>query len=291
MSENPGPGADDIMARAASILKACPQWYHSIELAPGVYSIDQKSNRYWEDKLVEIRVPDLCGKTVLDIGAYDGFFSFAAERRGADRVVALDHYVWSTDMAGYMEDWRESKRTGAPLPAPHESRHWKPEELPGRRPFDAARGILGSRVEPIVGDFMTVDPARIGQFDVVFFMGVLYHLEDPLAGLRRVARFVAPGGLVIVETEAVEVPGHEDRAWCEFILGQEMNNDPTNWWYPNATALEGLCRAAGFREVTPITRRPALSMLDRLGAAFSLLLNGPDSVGLRRYRAVTHARV
>ncbi len=136
----------------------------------------------------------------------DGFFSFAAERLGAAKVTALDHYVWSTDMAEYIKEWEESKRTGALLPSPHESRYWRPDELPGRRPFDAAHAILGRRVEPVVGDFMTMDLATLGQFDVVLFLGVLYHMEDPLRALRHVVEMTAHGGSVVIETAAEEIP-------------------------------------------------------------------------------------
>ena len=81
--------------------------------------------------------------------------------------------------------------------APHETRHWSPDELPGRRGFDLARAALGSRVEEdrFVGDFLTMDLDRLGQFDVVLFTGVLYHMEEshaiapaggPIDGSRRV---------------------------------------------------------------------------------------------------------
>ena len=68
------------------------------------------------------------------------------------RQFQLEHLPWSADYF---------LQTGITIPPPHESRHWRPEELPGRRPFDAARSILGSRVEPVVGDFMTMDLAGL----------------------------------------------------------------------------------------------------------------------------------
>src|SRR6266568_9564153 len=52
-------------------------------------------HRRFRRRLRLLRIPaDLTGKTVLDIGAYDGFFSFEAERRGAARVVAADKFCW-----------------------------------------------------------------------------------------------------------------------------------------------------------------------------------------------------
>src|SRR6478735_4629860 len=93
--------------RAEEILRACPEWFHSIELAPGIVTPGRTSIENLEHQLHSLQLPELHGKTVLDIGAYDGFFSFAVERLGAARVIALDHYVWSTDMVEYMKDWRE----------------------------------------------------------------------------------------------------------------------------------------------------------------------------------------
>jgi len=282
--------------RAEEVIKSHPEWYHSIELSPGVVTPGRAPFEAWERELRNLRLPDLHGKSVLDIGAYDGFFSFAAERLGASRVVSLDHYVWSADMTAYMKDWRESRRTGAPIPPPHETRHWRPEELPGRRPFDAARALLGSRVEPVVGDFMTMDLAPLGQFDVVLLLGVLYHLEEPLQGMRRVASLTAPGGVAVIETEAVEIMGLPDMAFCEFFPGAELNNDASNWWAPNGKALEGLCRAAGFREVSLLQDPPLKARMHAAARHWIGLVAGrnnhPGANSLLprlRYRAIAHA--
>ena len=82
---------DTAIERAEAVLKDCPEWYHTIELAPGVFTPGRAPIEYYEASLRALRLPDSHGKSVLDIGAYDGFFSFAAERLGAARVVALDH--------------------------------------------------------------------------------------------------------------------------------------------------------------------------------------------------------
>jgi tRNA (mo5U34)-methyltransferase len=286
---------------AKAVLRACPEWYHSIRLAPGIVTPGRRSIEDFEASLRSLQLPDLRGKSVLDIGAYDGFFSFSVEGLGVARVVALDHYVWSVDMVEYMKDWRESKRSGAPIPAPHDSRHWHPHELPGRRPFDSARALLGSKVEPVVGDFMTMDLTELGKFDVVLFLGVLYHMEEPLRAMRRVASVTAPHGLAVIETEAMEIPGLEDRPFCEFFPGQELNNDPTNWWAPNAKAIEGFCKAAGFREAIILSERPKTPRYERAKKLGSFLSGTSiaKNVGIGkfadlsslRYRAYAHARL
>ena len=152
---------------------------------------------------------------------------------------------------------------------------------------------------------MVDDLSALGQFDVVLFLGVLYHMEEPLRAMKQVASFVAPGGMAVVETEAVEIPGLENVAVCEFFPGRELNNDPTNWWSPNSKALEGLCSAAGlprFSMVIEPPRTPWRRLHKRLAAAVKHLLKGtrvPANMGMGasgkgelprlRYRAIAHA--
>ncbi len=280
------------MASLDELLAEHPEWYHSIELAPGIATPGRAPLAHWEGVFRQLRLPPLEGRSVLDIGAFDGFFSFACERAGASRVVALDHYVWSTDLPGYMKAYREARAARTFLPAPHESPFWNPEELPGRRPFDAARRWLESRVEPVVGDFMTLDAKSLGSFDVVLLLGVLYHLTDPVGAVSRAFELTRPGGLCVIETEAMEIPWSGSRPLFEFFPGDELMGDTSNWWAPNRAALLGLCRAAGFEEVEALPPiRPYQEPLRRVlgalrrGAARTRLLPLP-----LRYRLAVHAR-
>jgi tRNA (mo5U34)-methyltransferase len=236
-----------LLQRVASV----PFWWHSIDLGHGVVTPGAKSAEHLEAELESFRFPDLDAKSFLDIGAWDGFYSFEAERRGARPVVAQDHYVWS---------W-------SPRP------DLRPQDLPDKkRGFEVAHEALSSNVRVQVGDFMTMDLAALGEYDVVLFAGVLYHLQSPLDALRRLALVTAE--LAIIETAAVAVGGFEDNALCEFYESDELGGDPTNWWAPTAAALRGLCRAAGFRDVT--TFDPAERSTSR--------------GQLERYRLVAHAR-
>jgi tRNA (mo5U34)-methyltransferase len=276
-------------------LQSCPEWFHSIELAPGVVTPGRVSADWIASEWRSLGLTDLRGCSVLDIGAYDGAFSFAAERAGATRVVALDHYVWMADMVGYMADWRASKAAGGtPLPPPHTSGHWHPNTLPGKQPFDLAHRALGSRVETVVGDFMTMDLTPLGTFDVVLFFGVLYHLRDPLGALDRLAILTAPGRRAFIATQAAEIPGAESQAHWECFPGQDLNNDPTNWWAPNATALVGCLHAVGFREVTVLDQVPRRGRRLNLQLARHYLL---ETLGQRlmsppvsRYRLLVEAK-
>ena len=270
-------------------------WYHSIDLGEGVVTKGQSTNRIPAEHF-----PDVAGKTVLDIGAWDGLHSFAAERRGAARVVALDHYAWCLDWAARDAYWRECEAKGELPDHTRDTRDfWLPDEMPGRTGFDFAHAALASNVEPVVGDFMTVDPAEVGTFDVVQFLGVLYHIQEPLTALQRVRALTA--GVAVVETEAIHIPGLDGESLTAFYPGAELNADFGNWYAPTAAALVGMCRAAGFSRVevksslpeSPPPPAPAVPPLQaRVKAA--LATDGwprPEPVAppVLRYRAVVHA--
>lgn len=251
-----------------------PFWWHSIELPGGLVTPGANELEDLRREWAALRLQELEGTSVLDIGAWDGFFSFEAERRGARRVVALDHYVWALDLEAQQRYWTECRdRDVAPEPYHEVQGLWQPRKLPGKRGFDVARRALGSGVEPVVGDFMEIDLQRLGEFDVVFFLGVLYHLEDPIRALRRLAEVT--GGLAVISTQAVFCPSLEDRAIWESYPGAELNHDVSNWWAPNLRALHDLCRSVGFCDVDTVVGPPAPVLASE----------GP----LQRYRATVHA--
>jgi tRNA (mo5U34)-methyltransferase len=260
-------GRQRLEARVASV----PVWFHAIDLGQGVVT---PGVRAWD--LESLGVADgVEGRSVLDIGAWDGFFSFEAERHGAARVVALDHYVWSLDLEGWERHNVERRSQGLEaMPAHEVPGLWQPQELPGRRGFDLAHEVLGSTVEPVVGDFMEVDLDRLGTFDIVFYLGVLYHMENPLQALRRLRRVT--GDLAVVETEAMRLPGAGDRAVFEFFPSTELAADPSNWWSPSPAGFEAICRAAGFSSVSIIASTEGNQP--------------PDEDGLSRFRLVAHLR-
>ena len=243
----------DLQARVDAL-----RWYHTIDLGSGVVTrgVDDTPA-----KLTKIDLPaDLSGKTVLDIGAWDGFFSFEAERRGAARVVAADYYSWHGTGWG----------TGQ-----------------GKAGFELARTTLGSRVQDVDVDVMDLSPKSVGGlFDVVLFLGVLYHLRDPLRALERVASVTAD--MLILET-VVDMLG-VTRPAAAFYPDRELNNDPTNWWGPNPAAVEGMLRAAGFSQVTQVTPTPSGPY--RAARALWHRLKGKNAFAsaLRQDRVVFHAR-
>ena len=210
----------------ADEIAALGPWFHNLHLpdgtqtAPGHFLGDFPSFK-WRD--LQAHLPeDLSGWTALDIGCNAGFYSFELARRGA-RVTGIDH-------------------------DPHYLRqaHW------------AARQFgLEDRVR--FRHMQVYDLGRSGEsYDLVLFMGVLYHLRYPLLGRRLMVFqtltmpgeevYDAPADLAIDEREPLLAPGWPKMAFLEHRLA----NDPTNWWAPNHACVEALLRSAGME----VTGRP-----------------------------------
>ena len=258
-----------------AMAEAVPCWLHTINLGQGVVTRGLDSEEGMRGRLKSLQLPELRGKSVLDINTLDGFYAFEAERRGASRVVAIDHYLWAMDLEAHMKYWLECKEQGT-VPRPyHTMPYYKPNELPGKIGFDTAHKALGSKVDVHVADFMELDLERLGMFDVVLYLGSLYHMENPLEALRRVSKVTQE--VAIIETEAVEFEAYGNQAFCEFFESNELNGDVSNWWAPNAKALTGLCRAAGFKRV------------DFVRDSQTAPRTSEESPGVIRYRAIVHA--
>ena len=132
------------------------KWFHSIDLGNGIVTPGTDNST---DKLKTIKLPeDLSSKSVLDIGAWDGFFSFETERRGASRVVALDSFSWNGP------GWGTKKG------------------------FELARRIFNSKVEDKEIEVLDISPETVGTFDVVLFLGVFYHFRHPLLALEKISK-------------------------------------------------------------------------------------------------------
>src|SRR3712207_740178 len=207
---------------------AALEWYHTIELAPGVETPG------WHDLrpvVKEVPFPQsLAGKRCLDVGTFDGFWAFEMERRGAAEVVAVDildpqRWDWpAASDAAVVAEIGEAKAAG--------------------RGFEIARRALGSSVERLERSVYDLDPGDVGRFDVVFVGSLLVHLRDPVRALERV-RAVCDGTLVAVDgidlllslllpRRPVATLDGEGRPW---------------WWTVNQAGLRRLVEAAGFEVV------------------------------------------
>lgn len=236
-----GPAVRNLEALRAEVEQL--KWWHPIDLGGGLVTpgIDVTPGR-----LIEIRMPeDLSGLTVLDIGAWDGFFSFEAERRGARRVLATDSYSW--DGGG----WGTKKA------------------------FELARRALGSRVEDKSIDVLDLSPETVGVFDVVLFLGVLYHMRHPLLALERVASVTTRQLIMQTQVDMLAVP----RPAMAFYPGNELGGDPTNWFGPNPAAVRAMLETVGFRKIEILSKSfPDEVSLDTLKTI------GPNHITLHAWK-------
>jgi tRNA (mo5U34)-methyltransferase len=185
-------------------------WYHSMELPDGRVIPGFQSLEVLRKRLAQFPVPgDLRGKRALDIGAWDGWFSFELERRGA-QVMAVD-------------------------------------STPFER-FRIARDLLASQAEYRIDDVCRLSPAKIGTFDIVMFLGVLYHLKHPLLALEKVCELSTD--MVCVESfVSGDSADPAAKPSMEFYETTELCGQFDNWVGPNTACLLAMCRTAGFARV------------------------------------------
>ena len=229
------------------------KWFHRIDLGCGIVTAGDDNS---PDKLNQLRFPDdLTGKTFLDIGAWDGFFSFEAERRHATRVLATDSYVWQGKVPG-------NSKNG----------------------FLTARSLLNSQVADKEIDPLEISPETVGLWDVVLFAGVLYHMKHPFLALERAASVAKE--LLIVET--ITDLEFTRRPAIAFYPGTELSGDSTNWSGVNTVALEAMLFHLGFHQVVLIRRKP---LYRRLLSAGKWMFHGTSPwTTLQQDRIVLHAR-
>ncbi|MGH7930673.1 MAG: TIGR04290 family methyltransferase [Candidatus Binatia bacterium] len=206
-------------------------WFHNfdfagVQTAPDHFLGDYPAVKF--RRFADALPRDLSGKTVLDIGCNGGFYAIQMKRRGADRVVAIDHD----------ERYLEQARFAAEM--------------------------AGVNVE--LRKLSVYDIAQLREkFDVVLFMGVLYHLRYPLLALdlihehsaRKLLIFQSmQRGSATVEALQEDYPFAEQRIFdrpdfpCLYFIEKSYSGDPTNWWIPNRACIEALLRSAGFEVVS-----------------------------------------
>jgi tRNA (mo5U34)-methyltransferase len=221
----------DLAARAAAL-----DWYHTIELAPGVVT-----NGHFDTRPTVAKVPlpeSLEGKRCLDVGTWDGFWAFEMERRGAASVTAID----IEDPRRW--DWPPHTRFGA---ADADRLEYLEGFKSGAASFALAREALGSQVERIDCSVYDLDPEVHGEFDFVFLGSLLLHLRDPIRALDRV-RSVCRGEAVFADTIELVPSLLRPRTASARLEGL----DQSWWWQPNAAAFRRMVRSAGF-EITEQT--------------------------------------
>lgn len=196
------------------------KWFHVIPLPYGIVTPGTREPDAWQ----VYKLPErLDGQTLLDIGAWDGQFSFEAERRGAE-VTAMD--LWN-----------------------------RPDADPGSGGygwdnFMFAHRCLQSKVKTVNASVYDI-PVNGNKYDMVLFLEVLYHLQDPLLGLKKVAS-ICNKTLVLetwIDAMFVEQPA------MIYYEGNELAGDPTNWWGPNQKCVEAMLRTVGFKSIEMVWYR------------------------------------
>jgi len=211
------------------------EWYHSLELAPGVVTPGWFDLRPVADAILPA---SLAGRRCLDVGTFDGFWAFEMERRGAGEVVAIDildprRWDWpanSTEAA--IAAIGERKREGAG--------------------FELAREALGSAVERRELSVYDLSPDLVGRFDLVYVGSLLLHLRDPVGALEA-ARSVCAGTLIAVD--AIDLP-RTLLLRRQAVATLDGAGRPW-WWKPNLAGLAAMVEAAGL-ELTEAPRRVAM---------------------------------
>jgi len=213
----PKYSADEI----ANKISQFSNWYQTIEVAPGIFT---PGRRNCQEILNMLDLPTDCsGLRVLDIGASDGFFSIALEKRGASEITAIDRL--------------DSEKSGFPI----------------------LKEIFDSKVNYVNESVYNISSERYGKFDIVLCLGVFYHLRHPLLALERIRevtkdllylesfaidnRFVTRNGstpLSGISQDLLTVP------IMQFYPRNELDNDYSNWWGPNTACLRDMLASTNF---------------------------------------------
>lgn len=205
-------------------------WYHTLELAPGVFTpgiVDVRP--------IVPRVPlpaSLAGLRCLDVGTWDGFWAFEMERRGATEVHAVDvpdPYRW---------DWPVRARIRESYEGGKENLETIRRDGNG---FPIAKEILGSAVQRHEMTVYEISPDQLGTFDFVFVGSILLHLRDPVGALERI-RTVTAG--TIVFNECIEWV--LSKLFRRSPMARLDTDDRVWWWQPNVAALHSMIEQSGF---------------------------------------------
>jgi tRNA (mo5U34)-methyltransferase len=206
-------------------------WYHTIELAPGVSTPGIVDVRPIVSK---VPIPQsLAGKRCLDVGTWDGFWAFEMERRGAAEVHAVDvpdPYRW---------DWPARARIRESYDGGKENLEQIKRNGNG---FPIVRDAIGSSVERHEMTVYEISPEALGTFDFVYVGSILLHLRDPVGALERIRSVT---GAEIVFNDCVEYV--LSRFLPRTPMARLDAEDRVWWWQPNLAALESMIEQAGFQ--------------------------------------------
>jgi len=188
------------------------EWYHIINVAPGVETPGVKAHVPTQHKVLAVFDQiDFRGKRVLDIGCRDGLFSFEAERRGAAEVIGIDYNL----------------SLGA---------------------IEVLIPYFGSKVAMHQMNLLDLKPSDFGAFDIVIFAGVLYHLRYPFWSIKLVQDVMTPEGVMVLETAVVLDDEAEALLYCP--TGKDSPYEPSSCTFFNVKALTETLESLGLQPTT-----------------------------------------
>jgi tRNA (mo5U34)-methyltransferase len=204
-------------------------WYHEFDFGNGIRTQPRAAFRdLWSAAEVFLGRVDFAGKRVLDIGCWDGYWSFFAERHGAKSVLATD----KND-----QRWTRIDAKGLQV------------ATPGANPgFQLAHDVFESKVV-YNGDVSVYELDRLGQvFDTVLFLGVFYHLTHPSYAFTQVRHAVATGGVAVFEGGAID---DTVNSYAHYYYGPDGKEpyrvwDSSNWFIPTRRCLLDMIRSNYF---------------------------------------------
>lgn len=203
-----------------------PYWYHKIELEPGLVTPGFDMEPLWDNiRKVRERL-NYRGRRVLDIAAFDGMFSFEAEREGAKSVIAADCLYRS--FANFMF-CREVLQSGV---IPY---------------YNVSPYNLADRMDVYLGENYDDERPNERLFDIVQHFGLLYHLRDPLLSLSQARSVMRTGGHLIIETDVVL--GSE----ASYLLNNGLpyaaraRDNYSVWWIPTKQCLFEMLESSFFQ--------------------------------------------
>lgn len=204
--------------------------YHSFLLPNGKVAEGSMDLAWQQARLESFRLPaDLSGKRVLDIGPWDGYYTFEMERRGA-RVTAIDVVDLDT--------------------------------------FRSLHRAFHSSATYIQAELYDLDPTELGTFDIVLCLGVLYHLKHPFLAIEKLCALTGGVCIIdtfVIDGHKYLTGDKPELPYAEFYEGGELAGQLDNWCGPTVSAVEAWIRSAGFAsaEVSRVTETSACILAHR----------------------------
>jgi len=250
---NDAPDLDQLKKQVSAL-----SWVHTIDLGQGLVTPGRWGK---PNSLIQraFEAMDFSGKKVLDIGCWDGLWSFQAEKRGAAAVHATDDVSQRSDQE--------------------------------QATFLLAQRALRSRVHyhPRLSVY-DIESLGVRDFDIVLFCGVYYHLRHPLLALAKLRRMMKTGGMILVEGDVLYGPSE---SYAKYFYGASRLDDPSVWWIPTISCLRDWVESSYFdvEAEYPLANPARLPLAQRAKMKIKKLLSIQSEFifGMSRYAILARA--